>query len=1389
MSRRIALALVGWGALTLAPFSLSSPPAAAQAPAAMPAAERAQLETERDKFSEETWRLQSEGKYAEAIVAAEQMLAVERRYLPADEVEIARSLEWLAELQEFLEDWPKAAAHRAERVEWAVNAHGADSAYVSEARRIGSRTELLRELTAEQREQWRASRLTLGRALRNFENNQGSPEELAAGIGAAEVLGGIYGQDSPHFADELTRVGEMHQWDGDHDAAVKVYQRALAIFRAALGDKHIRTATALHSLGNALEYALDFADALTAYREALAIREELLGYGDDNTVTTLNNIGVALSKSGDFTAGREIFQRVLDLRRQIWGEMHENTAHAYMNLGLFYKRIEEHDQSLPLLQRALAIRQQTHGEDHAQTADSYNTLGQLFSDMGRFQDAKRYYHQELAIRRRVQGNDHEAVASTLNDLAILVSDMGDERTARKLIEEGIAIGTKALGPEHPDVAGMLNVLAGILSDQGDFATARAHYERALAIVEKAYGPDSHELLVHLNNLGQFLKEQGDYDAARAHFERALRIVKRTFGERHGIVATLLGNIAGVLEEQGNYAEAKSYLEQSLALRRETLGNEHPDTALALYRMGYLAGEMGDAATALDIYLQVLVLYRKSLGEDHPYVARMYSNIAAIHNELENHGEARRYAQQGFDMTRRLLGDDHPETVGARRTLATVLDDAGDEEQALNYQLESLAATRKLYGDQHPDTAHAFANLGMTLMSTGDYAKVRSYLEYALAVYRKYFGEQHPSVALNLHRLGSALEFMGRPDEAAANFRQAVAISQQMMEDASVVLDEQQQILMARSLRDYLDRYLSCLLRQGNKADEAYRAVLGWKGATLVRQRAAHMAMTDEALRPTFEELQSVVRQATTLARTPGEDVDAWRVKLEALTARKKQLVEELARRSAAFRAAEATVELADIENALPADAVLVDFLIFENSGPHPQIKGTLQFHHGLVAFVVRPGRRVQMFDLGDAEEIAAAVDRWRASHGMSPDAQRAGAELRARLWQPLLAAIGDAKLALVSPDGALGKLPFSALPGARPGSYLIEDIAVVMIPVPQLLPALVADMTVEDLPTELLVLGGVIYNRGGDVPAAPVRVDALQGEDVKAEPTLPLATRPQTGLARPWDRRRVQLAQRAVVGDETWRYLPGTAVELGFIRDLYFEATGLERDSSRLVALDGVHATEEAFRAAAPQASILHLATHGFFAGADKASALDRGGSAGEMGAGELADDQPHGFSPGMLSGLVLAHANDPPQIPEDPELLAEMPDDGYLSADEIAILPLGSTQLVVLSACESGLGQTAGGEGMLGIQRAFQVAGARSTIGTLWKISDEATRKVMEEFYRFYLRGGMTPAEALRAAQLWALNNPDSIPRGADAPDDVAGATRASPYYWAAFTLSGDWR
>jgi CHAT domain-containing protein len=163
-----------------------------------------------------------------------------------------------------------------------------------------------------------------------------------------------------------------------------------------------------------------------------------------------------------------------------------------------------------------------------------------------------------------------------------------------------------------------------------------------------------------------------------------------------------------------------------------------------------------------------------------------------------------------------------------------------------------------------------------------------------------------------------------------------------------------------------------------------------------------------------------------------------------------------------------------------------------------------------------------------------------------------------------------------------------------------------------------------------------------------------------------------------------------------------------------------------------------------------------------------------------IRDLQVTGYHPGVLSGLALSGANASP---------APNGDDGILTALEVASMDLSNVEVAVLSACETGLGEVAGGEGVLGLQRAFQVAGVRTTVTSLWKVPDVATQLLMQRFYENLWDRGMGKLEALRQAQLWLMREGGrrgvSVP-GADSGDEPRSLP---PYYWAGFVLSGDWR
>ncbi|MGO8897996.1 MAG: CHAT domain-containing protein [Isosphaeraceae bacterium] len=434
--------------------------------------------------------------------------------------------------------------------------------------------------------------------------------------------------------------------------------------------------------------------------------------------------------------------------------------------------------------------------------------------------------------------------------------------------------------------------------------------------------------------------------------------------------------------------------------------------------------------------------------------------------------------------------------------------------------------------------------------------------------------------------------------------------------------------------------------------------------------------------------------------------------------------------------------------------------------PPAQGKGEFQRESRLVAFVVRSDRPIERIELGPMAPIEKAIDEWRPilTAGKvklaTGDPARA---LRGLIWEPLEPHLEGVDSVLVSPDGPIGMIPLAALPGKEPGSYLIEERSIAVVPVPRVLgsdetgpaPSQRTDPGKAAPARSLLLVGDIDY--GGDAGA---RVD--RGASRSA------AVDTWAGFL-PFERLSATQAEIGSIGSEFRKRFPG--------------AEELE--------LDGVQATEEALGREAPRHRFLHLATHGYFAPKELRSALGpddpqlkRPGIDALGGAGVV------GYHPGLLSGIVLAGANVRP-TPIDQ-------DDGILTASEVAELDLSGVDLAVLSACETGLGEVAGGEGLLGLQRAFQEAGAGSVVASLWQVDDERTRALMTRFYENqWGKEGLQPAAALREAQLSMLRGEGQRrsgkgeQRGADRVPvegaDTSKSDRLPPFYWAAFVLSTD--
>jgi CHAT domain-containing protein len=1047
---------------------------------------------------------------------------------------------------------------------------------------------------------------------------------------------------------------------------------------------------------------------------------------------------------------------------------------------------------------------------------------------GRLGEAIATWKKKIAVERELFRVAHEELAGSLEALASLEEHRGGFAEGQRALGEVVAIRTRLYGRSHWRVTDARLALRGLVlraemspAQRKQWAQAYALSARVVALYGRgrareavrlarqardqykaALGEKHPAYATSLNNLAMLYRAMGDYARARPLYEQARDLHKAALGEKHPLYALSLNNLAALYQDMGDYARARPLYEQARDLRKAALDERHPDYALSVNNLAALYRATGDYARARPLYEQARDLYKAALGQKHPLYALSLNNLAELYQAMGDYARARPLYEQARDLHKAALGQKHPRYATSLHNLAGLYRAMGDYARARPLYEQARDLHKAALGEKHPLYASSLNNLAGLYRDMGDYARARPLYEQARDLCKAALGEKHPLYADSLNNLASLHALEGKKGQALATATAALGIHQAHLENTFSTLSARQRLGLLASLRFSLDLRLSLAAR--DPAGRRYRAVLGWKGVTAARDAEERLAGDRPALRPLIRRLREARAGLARLSANPPSPAGLtdWQKRFADLERRKDDLEAQLARASARFRTLRQrrTLTAAQVAKALPPRTALIDFLVYTHWQPSRTRKGIFEVEERLLAFVLRAGKDEPVcVPLGGAAALDRLVRAWRrpltAERPTQPDPALAAA-LRRRLWLPLQKHLAGARAVLIAPDGFLCGLPFAALPGKGAGTYLLEELSIGYVSSGRHLLELADEQ--EKSGTGLLGVGDLAYGK------APGRreLDAFRGR------FLP------------------------------WEGLPGTRAELERLAAL-FRAAFLRGRAPRL--LRGTKGDKAALLSALPPGAEgrrwrwLHLATHGFFEPPRSAVPLPAlAGWAAGLGAApgwagalqaltalHAADDPEardrsrrsfdlsgqHGRTfernPLLLCGLVLAGANESPE--------------GLLSAEEVAGLDLRGCELAVLSACDTGLGKVAGGQGVLGLQRAFQAAGARATLTSLWSVSDAATSVLMEEFYKNLWQKKLTKLEALRQAQLTVLKGPKLVearhalllaelkklyPKGKAVPPrgpakvavvqpggkgkPGAKAARTNPAYWAAFVLSG---
>ena len=999
--------------------------------------------------------------------------------------------------------------------------------------------------------------------------------------------------------------------------------------------------------------------------------------------------------------------------------LNAQTKEEIKALSQQYKELKsagKYQEAIPVAQKIVTYYEKSRGPEHQYTATSLNNLAVLYKTLGNYAEAEPLFKRALAIREKTLGSEHPNTATILNNLANLYGTLGNYAEAEPLYIRALAIREKALGPEHPDTATILNNLANLYGTLGNYAEAEPLYKRALAIREKALGPEHPDTANSLNNLALFYKTLGNYAEAEPLYKRALAIREKALGPEHPDTATILNNLANLYGTLGNYAEAEPLYIRALAICEKTLGPDHPDTARSLHNLAWFYRTTSNYAKSESLHKRVVGILERSLGPEHPDTATSLNNLARLYATLGNYAEAEPLFKRALAIKEKSLGPEHLGTAKGLRNLAVFYEAIGNYTEAEELYTRALSIFEKSLGPKHPDTVSITGNLALLWLNVGK-------ADQAFEVFKK-----------QNHNSGIAKCYIKQ-----GKFQQAKDL---------LAIEYEKTDLTETKIGVCIGLGLSC---EGLKS---YSEAKKWfdKAVDLIEQQRTEL---------TPSQREHFFEGSTTLGFKRS---DAYEGMMRILLQENTPEARREAVRYAAMIKSRIFYEMIasrGLRSANPADDK-----VFEQDRKFQQ---SLQVLAKRLEVLQKPGI---ILPKGAIEQVQAEYAETRADY----EAFLKEIRLQQSEVASLVSALPidtEAMQSLLDDDVTVLEYYMAQ---DRTYAWLITANDIRQYEIKKVGSALTAKTLQANV--------GVFLNQNITGTRRPAPVITL-GSDTTSEQTITPQELEQN--RKTFDKKAQELysliiaplepdiktPKLVIVPHDILHKVPFACLSDGrkALVDKYdlsvapssslieFLVSKRKADTSKFLGFanpatdkitlpfaenevraiksmfpsrqvySGPNATKTRATELSANFNVVHFACHG-----------------------EFNDMQP------LQSGLLLAHDGN---------------NDGLLRIPDVFGLNLQEANLVTLSACETALSKVRGGEDWAGMSRGFIYAGTPSILATLWSVDDKSTAILMQNFYKNWLKKGMSKPAALRQAQL-ALK---SIPE------------YSHPFYWAPFVMIGDWK
>ncbi|MEJ2604044.1 MAG: CHAT domain-containing protein [Gammaproteobacteria bacterium] len=922
----------------------------------------------------------------------------------------------------------------------------------------------------------------------------------------------------------------------------------------------------------------------------------------------------------------------------------------------------------------------------------------------------------------------------------LIPGQSDERVKQRLMryrewlhrcrEAGVDTGCTSI--EKNLLAGELNNRALQLINAANYREAESLLAQALDELSQLSIVEGPVLVDALYFLGVLHLKMAKYDEAETELRQAISHHRRVYRQDNEQLAAMLGALAEAYRESGDYAKAAPLYDEELDLCRKLNGDNDPGVASSLHNKGLWYFDLSDYAKAQQLLERALEIRELTLPPDSPELATSFNCLGEVHKKWGDFDKAETYLERALEIRRRVLGEQHPDVLVSLNNLGQLYVEMGAFEDARSVFEQALESGREALGNEHPKVATVLNNMALNYRYQGDYAKAEAFYRRAIESDAAALGEDHPGYALDLTNLASVYAATARTREALDLLLQAEAIHFKALDAALAAVVERRRVDYLRERTSDVHQLVSLVLQYHPDSRDAvqrvYDVVLRRKGISAdlaITRNHALWANRHPELKRQVERLRATRDEIARLKAggSSASDPIEYLRQLRGLGNENDRLERELASQvpEASLYSMLKGIDSEAITKALPEGCVLLDFFVcnrYEFERQSSPTRGAGSGERYVVFVVTAEPPQVRLIDLGEAAPINVSIDRFRKAvyegSGRADDREASlGAELRAALFGESAQYLGACRRMLVAPDGELWRLPFHILPTADGGRF-IDAYEIEYLSSARDLLAPASESKAHT--SQPVVMGDPDFDLGAAAGAAAPASDGSKKSMIH------------------------------------FSRLPATRSEARKIAALL--------DVEPLLGADVLKETLRELHS--PR--ILHLATHGFFLpnpratlksggrktiyatsplSAAQSPAMDITGAHGERMTLWQGMEEMYDVDPMLRGGLALSGANTGLRGSEVPA----KGEDGILTAYDVVGLDLTGTELVVLSACETGVGAVECGEGVFGLRRAFRIAGAQTLIMSLWEVPDIPTEQLMEAFYERLLQGA-GKASALRQAQ-----------------------------------------